>query len=254
MCTDAATGSRPDAAQGNVSTVVLASGSRYRAELLAAVGIPCEVDPPEIDERALDDRLTEVGPEALAVELAAAKAAAVAGRHTGRFIVAADQLGVLTDAGGSWIMLRKREDPDEAVAQLMSMSGKPHRLVNGLVVTDPGGVDHRGTDVQTVRMRPFDERGAQAYVRRFRPFDTCGSYRIEDDEVLERELPGSGLVDSVDGEDRTGVVGLPIPLLLRLLAAAGYPSPPSMPTVAALQDDTRRPGQQGTRREERPHG
>ncbi len=202
---------------------MLASGSRYRAELLTAEGIDVDVDPPDIDERALDGRLPDVGPAGLAVELARLKAQAVALRHPGRVILAADQVGVLPDPAGT-LLLTKQADEQGAVDQLCAMSGTSHQLVNGVVVIGADAHLHEGIDIQVVTMRRFDEAEARGYVRRFRPFDTSGSYRIEDQEVMEAEAPGSGLVLAVRGEDPSGVVGLPMPLVRRLLRLSGGPS------------------------------
>lgn len=199
--------------------LVLASGSRYRAELLATAGIAAEVDPPEVDERAADALMAELGPDGLAVELALRKALAVAPRHRGRVILAADQVGVLAERSGGVQLLTKQPGADGAVAQLMAMSGERHHLVNGVVVLGPTGSMHSGVDVQVVTMRAYDERTARAYVELFSPFDTAGSYRLEDGEELERRHgAGAGLVASVTGEHPSGVVGLPLPLVARLLA------------------------------------
>ena len=214
----------PSEAPGAIARepIVLASGSRYRARLLADAGIPAEVDPPVVDERSFDGRLDELGPDGLAVELALLKGRDVLPRHPGRLVVAADQGGVLRGADGRLALLTKQPTPAGAVAQLMAMSGTTHHLVNGVVVLTPEGTFHTGVDVQVVTMRPYTEAAARAYVERFEPWDTSGSYRLEDGEVLEREHgPGAALVSSVTGEDPSGVVGLPIPLLRRLLADAG---------------------------------
>ena len=201
--------------------LVLASGSRYRAALLAEAGIEVEVDPPDVDERAFDVLLDRLDPDGLAVELARRKALDVAPRHTGRTVVAADQVGVLATSDGGVALLTKQPSVEGAVAQLLDMSGTTHRLVNGVVVVAPGGTWHTGVDVQVVTMRRYSEDEARAYVERFEPFDTSGSYRLEDGDVMELERgPGAALVASVSGEDPSGVVGLPLPLLRRLLADA----------------------------------
>lgn len=203
---------------------MLASGSRYRAALLAEAGIDVDVDPPDVDERVLDDRLGELGPDGLALELARLKLADVARRHPGRAVIAADQVGVLGAGRSEVTLLTKQPDADAAVAQLLAMAGTTHQLVNGVAVQAPNGDVHTGIDVQVVTMRRFDEAQARDYVERFDPCDTAGSYRLEDQEALEVERAGSGLVASVRGEDPSGVIGLPLPLLRRLLLDAGWPS------------------------------
>lgn len=201
--------------------LVLASGSRYRARLLAEHGWTVTVDPPGIDERAADHLLAELGPEGLALELARRKLAAVAPRHPGDVVVAADQVGVLGEGPGA-TMLTKAADPEAAVAQLLALGGTRHRLVNGLVVCDTRtGAVAEGVDVQVVTMRPLSGAEVRDYVARFEPFDTAGSYRLEDGAEMG---PGGAFVTGVVGEDPSGVLGLPLPLLRRLLdrvAAAG---------------------------------
>jgi septum formation protein len=197
--------------------VVLASGSRYRAQVLAEAGFDVVADPPEVDERAHDD-LFAVDPAALALLLAELKATDVAPRHPASVVLAGDQIGVLDRAGGP-CQLTKQADEDAAVEQLMSMSGSSHSLVNGIVVLATGRTGRivgsaRGTDVQRVTMRSFTEPEARSYVRRFRPFDSAGSYRLEDQELMSGQ---DAFVVDVQGEDPSGVLGLPVPLVRRLL-------------------------------------
>ena len=212
--------------------LVLASGSRYRAALLAEAGIDVTIDPPDLDERALDHLFSDLGPEPFALDLAARKAIAVSRRHPGAVVIAGDQVGVLEQVAGPPRMLTKQADVDGAVEQLMALSGSTHRLVNGLAVLDlrdrdaPRLVD--GLDVQVVTMRPVRPapRPRPTWTD-FAPFDSSGSYRLEDQDAL---APGEGFVLSVQGEDRSGVLGLPLPLLRRLLGQLGVtpagPSPP----------------------------
>jgi septum formation protein len=199
-----------------VTDLVLASGSRYRAELLRCAGHRVVVEPPEVDERAFDHLLEREGPEALALTLAHRKAEVVAGRRGSGLVVAGDQVGVVDTPAGPR-MLTKQATPEGAVEQLLALSGTTHRLVNGLVVVDAAtGRRAEGVDVQVVTMRDLAPTEVEDYVARFRPFDTAGSYRLEDGDRLGRPF-----VVRVDGEDRSGVLGLPLPLLDRLLAELG---------------------------------
>lgn len=194
-------------------SLVLASASRHRARLLAAAGVPVVVDAPDIDERAADDLLRTAGPEALAVELARRKAAAVAPRHAGCWVLGADQVG-LVGHGASAELLTKQPTVTGAVDQLMAMAGTTHRLVNGVVLLDvDSGLSVHGVDVQVVTMRSFDRTEAHDYVDRFAPHDSAGSYRLEDQDAMR---DGRGFVVAVQGEDDSGVVGLPMPLVRRL--------------------------------------
>lgn len=194
--------------------LVLASSSRYRAAMLAEEGLDAVIDPPDVDERELDGRLDELGPSGLALELARRKADSVAPRHPASLVVAGDQVGVLA-VGGRPVMLVKRPDAGGAVEQLMAMSGSTHELHNGLVVLDVAtGRRAEGVDVQRVTMRHFTRAEAEQYVQRFEPFDSSGSYRLEDQEAM---APLAPFVTEVHGEHDSGVRGLPLPLLRRLL-------------------------------------
>lgn len=196
--------------------LVLASSSRYRAAMLARAGWDATIDPPTVDERALDAQLPELGPDGLALELARRKARSVAPRHQGAVVIAADQVGVV-GTGEAARMLTKQPTVPGAVEQLLQMSGTTHELVNGLVALDTAsGRTVEGVDRQLVTMRRFDRADAQRYVERFEPFDSSGSYRLEDQEAM---APLEPFVVDVVGEDPSGVLGLPLPLLGRMLAA-----------------------------------
>lgn len=209
--------------------LILASGSVYRAGLLAEAGIDFEIDPPDVDERALDYLLETSGPDLLAIRLALLKARDVAARYQDRWILAGDQVAVLDAPAGStketMVLLTKQPNARDAVIQLMSMSATVHQLVGGIVLLESRtGRVLVGLDHQIVEMRKYSEETARNYVTKFEPFDTAGAYRLEDQEQLD---PGDKLVERVSGESPTGVLGLPIPLVRRLLAqaAASWRSP-----------------------------
>lgn len=202
---------------------MLASSSRFRASVLAEAGIETRVEPPDVDERALDEQLASSPVEDHALVLAEAKARSVlerigdgTGGQPAPLVIGADQLGVVGD-GVDRLILHKRATVDEAVEQLMAMSGTTHRLVNGLVVIDGRtGFVERGIDVMEVTMRDFTRDEAISYVERFQPFDSAGSYRIEDQDEMS---DGERFIVDVQGEDPTGVLGMPVPLLERMLAS-----------------------------------
>lgn len=194
--------------------LILASGSRYRARILADAGLVAIADPPQVDERKLDPLFEQLGPEGFALELARLKASDVAPRHPDAIVVAGDQVGVLTTRTGPR-QLNKKPDEDSATAQLMSMAGTTHSLVNGIVVLDTAtGRSVEETDIMKVTMRSFTEDEARSYVRRFEPYDCSGSYRIEDQAQMGQD---EGFIAKVEGEHESGVKGLPLPLLRRML-------------------------------------
>ena len=196
--------------------LVLASSSLYRAQMLAESGIESTIDPPEVDERSFDAMFDESGPEEFALMLARKKVASVAPRHLAALVLAGDQVGVLERSGG-FMQLHKQPDEDSATEQLMAMSASTHSLVNALVLLNTATAQvEEGIDVQRVTMRSFTEAEARSYVRKFKPYDSGGSYRLEDQLQMAQ---GTEFVIDVQGEDPSGVLGLPIPLLRRMLAA-----------------------------------
>lgn len=198
-------------------TLVLASTSQYRRELLARLEVPFITAAPDFDERAEDLRFGELGAQAFALHLARGKAGSLQAVHPDGWILAADQLAVVH--GPPDELLHKPGSEDQAVAQLMRLSGRTFSLVTGVVLLDARSGD-AGTaiDVQSLTMRAYLEPEAAAYVARHRPLDCAGSFRIED--------PGIKLFQRIDSADFTGIIGLPLLAVARLLrAAALLPGP-----------------------------
>jgi septum formation protein len=183
--------------------LVLASASPRRAEILETLGIPAEVHPALVDETVLPGE----DPEEHAERLARAKAAAVAGLSPGRWVLAGDTVVVVDDH-----ILGKPRDEGHAVEMLLILQGRSHRVVSALALVAPGGRVFSGVQSTEVRFRAFDEAFAQAYAATGEPMDKAGAYGIQG--------LGSVLVEGVDG-DYSGVVGLPVPLLVQLLDEAG---------------------------------
>ena len=191
---------------------MLASTSRYRAELMDTLGLDYVAAAPDVDERALDHRFAELGAAGYVLELARAKARSVAADHPDALIIGGDQAAVLT-VDGTDTLLHQPGGRERAIEQLMEMSGTTHRLVNGLVVLDSGsGIERHEIDIHVIAMRAYSRAEATTYVDAFEPYDCAGGYRLEDD---------ADLIASVVGEDPSGVIGLPLPSLTRLLAAFG---------------------------------
>ena len=188
--------------------LVLASSSPYRRRLLLEAGIEVETVPPDFDERSLDDRYEEWGPDRYVIEVAAGKARSVLDEVISlpgdAIVLAADQIAVLDGR-----ILTKPGSIEAAVTQLTGMSGRSHDLVNGVVALATGtGRMAAAVDRHRVTMRNFDEADARAYVEEFLPLDTVGAYRLEDPADLVETTAGSG---------RDGVIGLPIGLVRSLV-------------------------------------
>ncbi len=190
--------------------LVLASSSRYRAELLARLELPFTTCAPEFDERAHDSRFAEFEqPARFAELLARGKAESLRERYPNAWVLAADQLAVVDGE-----LLHKPGSIEAAIDQLMVLSGRTHRLISGIVLLDTAtGACTTASDEQRMTMRAFERSEARAYIERWQPLDCVGSYRIED--------PGIKLFERIEGEDFTGIIGLPLLAVARLLRGAG---------------------------------
>jgi len=202
--------------------LVLASTSRYRAALLARLGVPFEVAAPEVDERSFDPLWGELGPRGYALALARAKAAAVARRRPASeppaWVLGGDQVCVLEDAAGRARRLDKPLDAARNVEQLLALAGRTHTLIGGIVLLDAQtGRAREHVDEQRLSMRAFTRAEAEAYVARAAPYDCAGGYRIED--------LGIALFTRIEGADPTGIEGLPLIAVAALLREVGFAVP-----------------------------
>ena len=187
-------------------TIILASSSSYRRELLDRFLGNYEAIAPDVDE-SNDQGLP---PGELATHLARKKAEAVAINARHALIIGADQLAVLDEH-----VLGKPGDHHKAVEQLLAASGKAVTFLTAVCILDPiGRTRYEHTDTTTVRFRQFDRRLAEAYLRHDEPYDCAGSFKIE----------GAGFVlfDSLKTDDPTALIGLPMIWLADRLLQLGY--------------------------------
>lgn len=195
------------------ANLILASTSRWRLDLLARLDLPFRSVAPPYDERAEDHRFPELGPHGFALHLARGKARSLASSdaNSDAWILAADQLAVLDEPDGPTI-LHKPGTEARALEQLLRLRGRTHRLITAVVLTR-GELEHHEIDEQRLTMRSFEASEAEAYVARHRPIHSAGSYHIED--------AGIRLFERLEGGDMTGVMGLPLLAVCRLLRTAG---------------------------------
>jgi septum formation protein len=187
-------------------TIFLASSSRYRRELLNRFLDNYEVVDPEVDER------NDLGlpPAELAQYLARKKAEAIAANARKSLIIGADQLAVLEDR-----VLGKPGEHARAIEQLLASSGKTMTFLTAVCILDPvGRARYEHTDKTIVRFREFDRRLAEAYLKHDEPYDCAGSFKLE----------GAGFVlfESVETDDPTGLIGLPMIWVADRLLQLGY--------------------------------
>jgi septum formation protein len=196
--------------------LILGSTSRYRRELLERLRLPFQVEAPGVDETVLPGE----SPRALAVRLALEKARAVARRHPDSVVIGSDQVADLHGQA-----LGKPGTHEKAVAQLRAMSGQVvvFQTALAVVVSTAETSESRARDefpfeqselaAVTVRFRSLTDEDIETYLRLDQPYDCAGSARSES--------LGITLLDSIESDDPTALVGLPLIRTARLLRAAG---------------------------------
>lgn len=181
-------------------TLILASSSPRRRELLAALGVGFAVRAVDVDERRLDGESAD----RMVVRLAEAKATARAGES--EIVLGADTAVVLDDE-----VFGKPQDRDDALTMLATLSGRRHRVVTGVAVASGGRVENRLSSTE-VQFREIDPDEALRYWQTGEPRDKAGAYAIQG--------LGGVFVEAIIGS-YSGVVGLPVFETAALLARAG---------------------------------
>jgi septum formation protein len=182
----------------NLPTVVLASASPRRKQLLDMLRIPVLVHPANVQEIALPGE----APAAYARRLARDKARAV----PGQFVLGADTIVVLDGR-----ILEKPVDDADALRMLRGLQGRTHTVITAVCLVALGGERH-AIDETDVTFRACSDEFLGDYIATGEPHDKAGAYGIQG--------WGAALVDRIDG-DFFGVMGLPVRLVLKLLADAG---------------------------------
>ncbi len=185
--------------------LVLASASPRRLDLLRQIGIiPDAVDAAELDESALDDET----PRRLALRLASAKAVAVADRHPGAFVLAADTVVAVGRR-----VLPKAEDEAEVRACLALLSGRAHKVLTGIAVVAADGRAAARLVETRVHFKRLSQAELDGYIASGEGVGKAGGYAIQG--------RAGALVISLQGS-YSGVVGLPLYETANLLAGLGY--------------------------------
>ena len=179
--------------------LILASSSPRRHQLLTMLGIPHRVEPADVQEI----RLPREAPAAYVKRLARDKARAVAGT----WVLGADTTVALGDE-----ILEKPADAEDAVKMLQRLQGRRHEVLTAVCLR-ADGAEYEATDTTAVLFRPASEQLLRAYVATGEPLDKAGAYGIQG--------YGAALIERIEG-DFFGVMGLPLRLVLDLMAQAGW--------------------------------
>ncbi|MEE8429140.1 MAG: Maf family nucleotide pyrophosphatase [Gammaproteobacteria bacterium] len=185
--------------------IVLASGSRYRRELLQRLGIPFETLSPEVDETRQAGESAQV----LVQRLSAAKAFAGGRRHNTAWVIGSDQVAVIDDE-----ILGKPGSHARAKSQLRRLSGERVTFLTGLCLLDAASGNMQSDVIPFhVVFRKLDDDQIERYLRYEQPYDCAGSFRSEG--------RGIALFARMEGDDPTALIGLPLIRLTEMLTKAG---------------------------------
>jgi len=185
----------------NDVTLILASASPRRRELLSMTGLSFTVDAPDVDETCA------LPPREAVVELSRRKALAAAAQHPGCVVLAADTLVSVDDTA-----LGKPHDEEDALRMLRSLSGRWHQVYTGVTVVDAQGRILSEADGTDVHFEPMTDDDIRRYIATGEPMDKAGAYAVQGIAGL--------WIDQLRGS-HTNVIGLPMTLTRRLLAQAG---------------------------------
>jgi septum formation protein len=182
------------------TTLILASASPRRLEILRLAGVRCRVRPAHVDEAPRPGEK----PPAYVRRLATMKAKAV--HRPGECVLGADTVVV---AGGR--MLGKPRDADDAAHMLRVLSGRMHRVLTGICLVGPDGAARNDVAETRVWFRRLSKAEIAEYVASGEPLDKAGAYAIQG--------LASKFVERIDG-CYFNVVGLPIARVCALLAGS----------------------------------
>jgi len=191
------------------SALVLASNSAVRREVLQAAGLPVEIVPADIDERAIETQRGVKEPGEVAGILAREKAMTVSAEMPSRIVLGADQ----TLALGSQ-RFSKPAGREAARAQLMILRGRTHELHSAIALVRDNAVLFEHCAVARLTMRNFSERFLDAYL------DQVGSLVTQSVGAYQLEKTGIQLFEIIEGDHFT-ILGMPLLPLMDFLRGHG---------------------------------
>jgi septum formation protein len=195
-------------------SIILASTSTYRRQLLARLRLPFTCSSPAVDETHRSGER----PLALAVRLARAKASAVALRHPDAWVVGSDQVAVRVDGSLGELILGKPGTEASCIEQLRGCSGRTLSFVTAVAVVQHNGhFVHEFVDTTRVKFRPLDDAIIARYVAAETPLDCAGGFKSEG--------LGITLCESIDSADPSALIGLPLIQLSSVLRSVGFELP-----------------------------
>ncbi|MAF76936.1 MAG: septum formation protein Maf [Halobacteriovoraceae bacterium] len=193
-----------------MSPLILASTSPYRKELLERLMIPFQTHDSQVDEDQFKNDISD--PLVLTKTLAFEKAKSVFNHKDDSYIIGGDQIGLFENQ-----ILGKPKTKENAVVQLRKLAGKTHELITSTCILGPNGFVYEWTNHTTLRMRSLTLEEIKRYIDKDDPLNCAGSYKIES--------VGISLFESIQTEDSTAIVGLPLIELSKVLRTLGFELP-----------------------------
>lgn len=189
--------------------LILASTSPYRRELLARLAVDFEVVAPGVGE----EHVRGESPTDRALRLATAKAQAASARHPEAIVIGSDQVA---DCSGE--RLDKPGDAAHCRVQLTRLSGHTAHFYTACVLLGArAGLHLAHVDTTTVVFRALSAGEIDRYVAREQPFDCAGGFKAE--------ALGVALLECIESQDPTALIGLPLIWLAGALRGAGFQVP-----------------------------
>jgi MAF protein len=189
--------------------LILASSSSYRHSLLQRLEIPFESESPDVDESQLKGET----PTDLVVRLAEMKAAAIARAHPESLIIGSDQVAIAGDE-----ILSKPGNHENAITQLKKVSGKSIVFLTGLCLINTADNKMQKDCIKyTVHFRDLTEDEIERYLLQEKPYDCAGAFKSE--------AYGVSLMQRMEGNDPTSLIGLPLIRLSEMLRNEGLNIP-----------------------------
>lgn len=189
-----------------MTTLILASGSRYRQQQFADLGLHAQSIAPDIDETPLPDE----SPTTLCQRLADAKAAKIATTHTDAIVIGSDQVALIEGSEPPQV-LGKPHTHENAVSQLRQCSGRTVSFYTAV------SVHCQSKTIRTTQMEPtrvvfrhLSDNDIERYLLSDKPYDCAGSFKAEGRGAL--------LFERIESRDPNALIGLPVMLLRDMLA------------------------------------
>ena len=183
-----------------INSIILASKSRVRKEILEKNNIPCKVEPSNIDEDMVKESLLKqrIGPEIISKNLAELKANKISAKIHEQIVLGADSV---IDLEGE--LISKPSDRKEALAILKKLNGREHKLISSVCISKNGSMIWNYTDKAKLKMKFFSEEELKEYLSKISD-EALFAYN-----VYQIEGEGRKLFSDINGDENT-IMGLPV--------------------------------------------